>query len=141
MTAQLTAPALVSPAVARAIVEQYFAASRAREQKVEQMVACFTPDCIVRDPVDGPTAHQGQAQLTAFFQTIAQLFAEVGLQEEFVSINDNQVAVKWRGQGTGHNGRTVTFEGIDIFEIHSSGKLQAMQAYWNPAAMITELTA
>jgi steroid delta-isomerase len=47
--------------------------------------------------------------------------------------------VKWTGRGTGKNGRTVTFEGIDILEVNAAGKIQTIKGYWDPAAMMAEL--
>ena len=33
----------------------------------------------------------------------------------------------------------MAFEGITVFEISDEGKIQALMAYWDPAAMIMEL--
>ena len=121
------------------VIHDYFAASRS-DDKVEGMVACFATDALCHDPAEGP-AIQGQEGLRQFFQGITDLFATVGLTTDFISVNGAEVAVKWSGQGVGKNGRSVSFEGIDWFEVNADGQIQAMKGYWNPAAVITELTA
>lgn len=102
------------------------------------MVACFAEDSVNYDPADGP-ALVGHDALRQYFTTIAQLFTTVGLTAEFTSINGNQAAVKWLGEGIGHNGQAVRFEGIDLFELNAAGKIQSLRAYWNPAALLTSL--
>ena len=119
------------------VTKQYFAASRS-SSKVESMVACFAEDCLVQDPAEAPALH-GHAELGQFFQSIVDLFSTLELMEEFISINGNEVAVKWRGHGIGKNGCKVSFEGIDLFEFNSNGKIQRLRGYWNPAAMLDKL--
>lgn len=132
-----TQPFLISTDTIQATLAQYFSASRSLN-KVEAMVACFAEDCVNYDPAEGP-ALQGQAALQQFFQTIVDLFETVGLQEEFISINGHQAAVKWTGQGISRNQIAVTFEGIDLFEFNAAGQIQTMRAYWNPTAMLAQL--
>ncbi len=74
-----------------------------------------------------------------YFQQITSEFERVGLSEDFVSIAENQAAVKWTGHGVGKNGREVTFEGIDLFEMSDDGKIQTMWAYWDPTTVIAGL--
>jgi steroid Delta-isomerase len=61
------------------------------------------------------------------------------LTEDSIFITGNQAAVKWTGNGVGKNGHQVKFEGIDVFEVNTAGKIQRMWAYWNPVAMIAQL--
>ncbi len=133
MSTQLT----LSPETIQTLVQQYFAATRSAD-KVESMVACFAENTTSYDPVGGPALH-GHGGLRQFFQGIADLFAEVELTEDFISINGNEAAVEWTGRGVGKNGRAVTFEGIDLFEFNAQGKIQSLRAYWNPGAMLAEL--
>jgi steroid delta-isomerase len=125
------------PDLIQATVEQYFQATQS-DNRVEAMVACFAPDSVSYDPAEGPSL-QGQDALRQYFASIASLFVTVGLTPEFVSINGHQATVKWQGQGTTHTGRTVTFEGIDLFEMNTAGQIQSLRAYWNPAALLADL--
>jgi steroid delta-isomerase len=136
----MTATTSLSSETIYAAVQQYFAASRIDQpdQKVAAMVACFAPDSISYDPAEGP-GMRGHSELQQFFSSIATLFITVGLTADFISINGNQAAVKWAGQGTSQDGRQLTFEGIDVFEFNAAGQIQTMRAYWNPTALLAEL--
>ncbi|EKQ69022.1 SnoaL-like polyketide cyclase [Leptolyngbyaceae cyanobacterium JSC-12] len=133
----MSTPVALTSNVVQAVVQRYFAASRSHN-KVEAMIACFAEDCVCYDPAETP-ALQGKAQLRQFLQGIAGIFETIELVEEFISINGNEAAVKWIGTGIGLNGRSITFEGIDLFEVNAEGKIQVMRGYWNPTAMATEL--
>lgn len=118
------------------VVADYFAAIRAMDASA--WVSTFAEEGVNYDPVGAPP-NKGHAALRQFFEGIAGAFEQVGLFEDHVFINGNEAAVKWTGRGTGKNGRAVTFEGIDFFEINDAGKIQTVRAYWNPAAMMAEL--
>ena len=128
---------ILSPETIQTLIQQYFAAISSAN-KVEGMVACFAEHSTSYEPVGGP-ALQGHAGLRQFFQGIADLFAEVELTADFISINGNEAAVKWTGRGVGKNNRAVTFEGIDLFEFNAEGKIQSLRGYWNPVAMLAQL--
>lgn len=117
-------------------VADYFAAIRAMD--TAGWVSTFTEDAINYDPVGAPP-NRGHAALTEFFEGITGAFEQVGLFEDHVFVSGNEAAVKWTGRGVGKNGREVTFEGIDVFEINDEGKIQTLRAYWNPAAMMAQL--
>lgn len=135
----MSLPVTLSPETVQTMITQYFAATRS-SNKAQEMVACFAANTVTYDPVGTP-AKEGHAQLQEFFQGIASLFNEVALYEDFISINGNEASVKWTGRGVGHNGRAVTFEGIDLFEFNAEGKIQSLKAYWYPEAMLAELQA
>jgi steroid delta-isomerase len=118
------------------VVADYFRATRSMD--IEAWLATFAKDAISYDPVGGQPL-EGEDSLRQFFAGIAGAFETVGLTEDSVFISGNGAAVKWTGQGVGKNGRRVTFEGIDVFEVNDGGKIQRMWAYWNPAAMMAEL--
>ncbi len=126
----------MSPEVIQKAVADYFAASRAMNR--EAWIATLAEDIISHDPVGAPPM-SGHAAMRQFFDGIVGAFEQVGLTEDTVFIAGHSAAVKWTGRGTGKNGRAVTFEGIDIFDINEAGKIQSVRAYWNPAAMMAEL--
>ena len=117
-------------------VRQYFAAIRARD--ADAWTDAFAEDAVSHDPVGAPP-HLGHEGVRHFFEQINAPFQEVSLQAQEMFIAGNSAAVKWRGEGTGKNGRDVTFEGIDIFEVNDQGKIQTLRAYWNPQPMIEQL--
>jgi steroid delta-isomerase len=126
----------MSPEVVAQTVRSYFEAFRAMDQKA--WVNTFATDAISYDPVGSP-AIRGHGKLAEFFQSIAGAFQEVGLTENHVFIAGNGAAVKWTGRGTSKQGKAVLFEGIDVFEMNESGKIQLLRAYWNPAEMVAQL--
>ena len=54
-------------------------------------------------------------------------------------IAGNSAAVKWTGQLTAKNGRSLTFEGIDVLDVNDEGKIQAVRAYWDPVPVLAVL--
>ena len=120
------------------LVKSYFASTRAMD--LEGWLGHFAPDAVSYDPVGGvPLA--GHADLRAFFLQITGAFETVGLSEESVFLADGRAAVKWIGKGIGKNGRSVTFEGIDVFELNAAGKIQTLWAYWDPQKALSALAA
>lgn len=126
----------MSPEIVSKVVKAYFAAIRAMDERA--WVNTFAEDAISYDPVGAPPT-EGHAKLAEFFQTITAAFKEVGLTEDEVFVAGNGAAVKWSGRGISKGGRKVNFEGIDVFEVNESGKIQTLHAYWNPAEMVAQL--
>jgi steroid Delta-isomerase len=119
-------------------VETYFAAIRG--MNVDQWVRTFDEDAVSEDPVGAPPM-QGHDELRAFFLSLADGFHRVGLTEDSVFVVEGGAAVKWTGYGVGKNGREVTFEGIDIFEMNEQGRIVRMKAYWDPGPVMAALKA
>jgi steroid delta-isomerase len=126
----------MSPEVVSKAVKAYFAALRAMDQQA--WINTFDEDAVSYDPVGAPPT-RGHQRLGEFFQTITAAFKEVGLTEDDVFVAGNGAAVRWSGRGISKQGRKVHFEGIDVFEVNESGKIQTLHAYWNPAEMVAQL--
>ena len=118
------------------VVEAYFAATRAMD--LDAWLATFAPDAVMYDPSGPPV--RGHAALRQFFQGITAAFASVGLTEQAIHLLGSRAATQWVGEGVGKNGRRVKFEGIDVFEINDAGMIQTLWGYWDPAAMMAELS-
>ena len=126
----------MSPEVISLAIKDYFAAIRAMDKQA--WLNAFAENAISHDPVGAPSIN-GHEKLAEFFDTITAAFKEVGLTEQDVFIAGNGAAVKWLGRGISKQGKKVRFEGIDIFEVNESGKIQIVHAYWNPAEMVAQL--
>ena len=126
----------MSPEVVSRAVRAYFEATRAMDQQA--WVNTFAEDAVSYDPV-GALPTTGHQKLGEFFQTITAGFKEVGLTEDQIFVAGTGAAVKWTGRGVSKQGRKVHFEGIDIFEVNESGKIQTLHAFWNPAEMLGQL--
>jgi steroid Delta-isomerase len=127
---------MVSEEKIQATVAEYFAATRAMDKAA--WLGAFAEDGVSYDPV-GADPLDNVEKRSAFFDGITGAFEVVGIQENEVYVAGNGAAVKWTGYGTGKNGRQVTFEGIDIFEMNEDGRVKNLWAYWNPSAMMAEL--
>ena len=126
----------MSPEVVSKAVRAYFEAIRAMDQGA--WVNTFAEDAVSYDPV-GALPIKGHEKLGEFFQTITAAFKEVGITEDQIFVAGTGAAVKWTGRGVSKQGRKVHFEGIDIFDVNESGKIQTLHAYWNPAEMLGQL--
>jgi steroid Delta-isomerase len=126
----------MSPEMVSRAVRAYFAAIREMDQ--QKWVETFAEDAVSNDPVGAPPI-EGHQKLGEFFQTITAPFKELGLTEDYIFIAENSAAVKWTGRGVSQQGRKVHFEGIDVFEVNEDGKIRTINAYWNPAVMVSQL--
>ena len=126
----------VSPDRISRAVRAYFLAIRAMD--ADAFANSFAEDGTTSDPMGSPPI-TGREALLQFFQSICGNFKSVALAEDSIFIAGNGAAVKWTGTGTSTNGKTVKFEGIDVFEMNHDGKIQNLWAYWNPGEMIAQL--
>lgn len=128
--------AQVSPDRISRAVRAYFLAIRAMD--AEAFANTFAEDGTTCDPIGAPPI-TGRASIREFLESICKNFKSVSLDEESIFVAGNGAAVKWTGKGTSAQGREVKFEGIDVFEVNSDGKIQNVWAYWNPQEMIAQL--
>lgn len=126
----------MSPDIISTTVRDYFAAIC--DMNADAWVNTFAEDAVSRDPVDAP-AMNGHEEIRRFFEGIAGAFKEVKMTADHVFVTSRGAAVKWTGTGTGKNGRSVRFEGIDVFELNDAGKIQKVFAYWNPQELMMQL--
>lgn len=117
-------------------IASYFAAIRAMD--AEGFVNAFAPDAVSHDPVGAPPLN-GHEQIRQFISGIMAGFETVGLTENHVFINGNAAAVKWTGRGRTRSGRNVSFEGVDVLEFDSEGKITLLRAFWDPAPVMAAL--
>ncbi|MDJ0735952.1 MAG: nuclear transport factor 2 family protein [Nostocaceae cyanobacterium] len=119
-----------------AIVAAYFANIAAMNP--EGCVNNFAQDALSYDPVGEPPTkvHEGFREFIGLLQATYETLEPT---TEHMFIGGNEAAVKWTMRGVSKTGKSVTFEGITIFEINPGGKIQTTRAYWNPAAMMAQL--
>lgn len=119
-----------------AIVAAYFANMAAMNP--EGWVDYFAEDAVSHDPVGHPPmkVHEGFRE---FFQRMQGVFEQLEATTEHIFVAENEAAVKWTMGGASKTGKSVTFEGITIFEVNEAGKIQTTRAYWDPAVMMAQL--
>ena len=119
-------------------VSSYFAAIRS--MNAEAFVAVFATDTVSHDPVGAPPV-SGYDGLRKFFKGMEATFSQLIMTETAVYINQNEAAVHWQAEGTGQNGKTTHFSGINLFTCNGEGKISSLRAYWDPRAMMAQLKA
>jgi steroid delta-isomerase len=124
------------PTSCKQTVEEYFAAIRAMD--AERWANTFDANAVSHDPVGTPPLH-GHEALRQFLTQVNSGFESLGLTEDSVFINGNSAAVKWTGKGTGRNGKSVTFEGIDVIDCNDEGKIVLVRAYWDPGPVMATI--
>lgn len=125
----------MSEEIIRQSINDYFAAISSLD--CESWIAVFAADAVSHEPGGPPL--KGHDALRAFFNGVAGGFEVIEMKPDQIFAVGNEAGVKWSARGTGKNGREVAFEGIDVFTVNDSGKIQTVKAYWNPAAMMAEL--
>jgi steroid delta-isomerase len=129
------ASCMASQPAPRAVIEYFTAITR---MDPDAWIDCFTEQAMSYEPGAGSPL-QGHARLRQFLVGVLGAFRQLQLTADHIFTSGNRVAVKFTGHGTGKNGRNVTFEGIDVFEINENGKIQMMWGYWDPDAMMAQL--
>ena len=117
-------------------IDRYFKAWSSLDPSA--YVACFDEFAVVHDPY-GSTPHQGATALRAFFDAIAHAVQEVRIQAESVYASSNRAAVVFRGKAIGKNQKPMEVAGIDVFEFNETGRITALWAYWDAAAVLAKL--
>jgi steroid delta-isomerase len=123
--------------MSRETVEQtlnaYYAALNTLEP--DAFVNTFAPDAVSNDPVGAPP-NNGHAGVRQFINGLAAAFSKVDMSQDFTSIAGDRAAVKWTVNGVLADGRSVTFEGIDVFELNAESKIQNLWGYWDPSVIM-----
>jgi steroid delta-isomerase len=119
-----------------AVIAAYFANIAAMNP--EGWVEHFAEDAVSYDPVGHPPTkvHEGFRE---FFQQMQGVFEQLEPATEHIFVAGNEAAVKWTMRGVSKSGKSVSFEGITVFEVNDAGQIQSTRAYWNPAAMMAQL--
>jgi ketosteroid isomerase-like protein len=98
----------------------------------------FTEDGVTYDPVGNPptNAHQRAEE---FFNLLTNAFTSIELTSDHIFVAGDGAAVKWTMNVVGKNERSGQAEGISTFELDETGKIKAVYAYWDDAALMKQL--
>jgi ketosteroid isomerase-like protein len=116
--------------VAQRAAETVEQSQRALERgDVEGYVACFAPDAVLSDPGAPPmTGHAGIRQgITA----LLQMFSKLELLELKLFPVERSVAAKATVRFVTPNGKELTMEAIDVFDLNEDFKIYKGKAYWD----------
>jgi len=95
-------------------------------------------EAIIFDPVGKP-AFQPKEDSLKFFELLAKFYERFEVSVDNIFPAGKQAAVKWTMKVTAKNGREARVEGIGIFTLNNSGKIERMESFWNEAQMKAEL--
>jgi steroid delta-isomerase len=123
--------------IERQTVERVVAAYGAALNPVDGVAwaALFAPDATLEDPVGTPP-RQGPDAVLEFAQGAATGFRELALHADGVFIAAHEAAIKWTGRAVAKDGRSLTFEGVDIIQVNPQGRVTSARAYWDPAPVM-----
>lgn len=126
----------MSPELIQKLVTSYF--SSLQMMDVTRWAENFTEDAVIYDPVGKPPS-KARENAQAFFGLLSMAFEKLELSQDNVFIVGTGAAVKWTMRGSGKSGKQGIAEGISVFEIHESGKIQQVSSYWDDAAMMAQI--
>lgn len=126
----------MSPELIQKLVTSYFSSLQMLD--AAGWAENFTEDAVIYDPVGNPPS-KARENAQAFFGLLSMAFKKLELSQDNVFIAGNGAAVKWTMRGLGKSGKQGITEGISVFEIHESGKIQQVSSYWDDAAMMAQI--
>ena len=126
----------MSPELIQKLVTSYF--SSLQMMAVTRWAENFTEDAVIYDPVGKPPS-KARENAQTFFGLLSMAFEKLELSQDNVFIAGTGTAVKWTMRGSGKSGKQGIAEGISVFEIHESGKIQQVSSYWDDAAMMAQI--
>lgn len=126
----------MSPELIQKLVTSYFCSLQMMD--VTRWAENFTEDAVIYDPVGKPPS-KARENAQAFFGLLSIAFEKLELCQDNVFIAGTGAAVKWTMRGLGKSGKQGIAEGISVFEIHESGKIQQVSSYWDDAAMMAQI--
>ncbi len=98
---------------------------------VEAVVALFTDDAVVEDPI-GSDPQQGKDALRAFYQIAVDSVEKMTLEGN-VRVRDHYGAAAMRAKVKGAD---ITMETLDVMEFNDAGLITKMTAYWGDSNMV-----
>ncbi|MCU0545720.1 MAG: nuclear transport factor 2 family protein [Oscillatoriaceae cyanobacterium Prado104] len=126
----------MSPETVPTAVTAYFNALQTMNP--ESWVENFSEDAVIYDPVGNPP-NKAKENYQQFFGLLSMAFAKLEISQDCVRAGGNSVAVKWTMRGLGKNGKEGVAEGISIFELSETGKIDKVSSYWDDRAMMAQI--
>ncbi len=117
--------------------EKYFHALNEVDQQA--FMSCFTEDAQVLDPY-GARMVEGGSGLTRWFKGMQDTWSEFSIQPEDYYVSGDRCAVEWQAEATAKSGKSARFKGINIFAISEEGLISRLEAYWDAAEMMSQIS-
>jgi steroid delta-isomerase len=107
---------------------------------IDGVLAMFAADAVMRDPVGAPPATDETARRQRY-AGIKAMFDAFAITPEHVIVCGDEAAVAWTIRATAKSGRDITFSGISTFAFDANGRIAAMSAYLDSAAVAAALAS
>ena len=117
------------------VIDSYFANMGAMNP--DEAVKNFAEDALIYDPVGKPPSKV--EDYPKLCEILSMVFDKLEVTKDKVFIAGNGAAVKWSMSATGKNGKVGTAEGISVFDLDDSGKIQQVCSYWDDEAMMAQI--
>lgn len=122
---------LTAGAVEAAVRVYYEALSKG---DIDAAAAMFSPDAVMRDPVGTPPATDDAARRQKY-AGILLAFDAFTIAPATIIVGGDEAAAAWTVDARAKSGREVRFSGISTFTLDSTGRITAMSAYLDIAAV------
>lgn len=117
--------------------ERYFQALNNIDRRA--FVDCFTDDALVMDPY-GARKMEGVEGLSRWFNGMESTWDEFSIETGEYFVSGDRCAVEWKAEGKSKSGQIAQFKGIDVFTVSEDGLVSKLEAYWDAAAMMSQIS-
>ena len=114
-------------------MRQFEAAAHAHD--VEAVIACFSPDIVVRSPITERIRFRGSEQVAELFRCVFDVVSDIRFYETFGDGTPTQV-IFWRGRVGRHY-----LEEANLLRIDEHGRIAEMTVFMRPVPGLLALTA
>jgi len=116
--------------VVRATVDAYI--ELARTLDVDRYARLLAPDAVRQNPFG---RLEGRQAICDSAQQRWSRFASGEMSVERLILSGASAAFSYTAQVTTDDGRTGTFEGIDVLDVNDAGQIQEVRIYYDPAQL------
>mgnify|MGYP000241712732 CR=1 FL=1 len=124
------------PKILNEAVDNYFDAISKLDS--DSWINLFSEDGYIEDPI-GSRPYIGHKELGIFFKGILRMFAELRMRIIERNFTDKGVEVEWEAKAVSFNGKDLIFQGKEVFQVSTNGKITVAQVYWNPKIVSDQL--
>jgi steroid delta-isomerase len=106
---------------------------------LEGVVAIYTPDAVVRDPIVVP-AYEGHAAIRGFYKGSIDSMPDLKMWVDGeVRVAGNHGAAAYIAEATTEAGRVRIYT-LDVMHFNAAGLVTGMEAYWGPSNLVVTET-
>ncbi len=116
---------------------RYFDALGALDKQT--FLDCFGSEAELHDPYGGPV-FQGPDGLSKWFKGMERTWESFSMKPTDSYESGDRVAAKWKATAIAKNGKTASFEGINVFTVDDDGLISRLEAYWDASSMMAQIS-